>query len=78
MHAHFVVVYLQVPGEYAYQKECSLGNYCRLHRTSLMHCSLKSELWQQGKGSKEPKPSPSKGWKWLFPAKVLNYGLFRN
>lgn len=77
MHAHFAVVYLHVPWRICLS-ECSLGNYCKLHRTSLMHCSLKSELWQQGKGSKTTKPSPSEGWKWLFLIKVLKWGLFRN
>lgn len=70
MHILLLFIYM-FPGEYAYQTECSLGNYCKLHRTSLMHCSLKSELWQQGKGSKTTKPSPSEGWKWLFLIKVL-------
>lgn len=57
------------PGEYAYQKECSLG---KSHQPSAVHRSLISELWQQGQGSKTAKPSPSEGWKWHFPIKVLN------
>lgn len=70
MHTWLLFIY-RFPGDYAYQNECSLGNSCKWHPTSLMHCSLKSELWQQGKGDKTPKTSPPRVGNYLFLSKCL-------
>lgn len=70
MHTWLLFIY-RFPREYAYQNECSLGSSCKWHPTSLIHCSLKSELWQQGKGNKIPKPSPLRVGNHLFLSQYL-------